>query len=78
MNILKNKLILGSIAIGTISLIVAYSAPIADIWRGIATIPFIGAIFSILLKLILDELAHQRQKEMLIHEQNIHWQLHLI
>jgi len=68
-DILKNKVILGSIFIGAISLCVVYSAPLSDIWKGIAALPSIGAMCSILIQLIRDDIAHQRQKELLIHEQ---------
>jgi hypothetical protein len=69
MDKLKNKVIIGSSAVGVISLFVAYSAPISEIWRGIAALPFIGAMFSVLVQLFRDDVAHQRQKELLIQEQ---------
>ncbi|NTW88032.1 MAG: hypothetical protein HGB26_02660 [Desulfobulbaceae bacterium] len=69
MDKLKNKVIIGSSAVGVISLFVAYSAPISDIWRGITALPFVCAMFSVLVQLFRDDVAHQRQKELLIQEQ---------
>lgn len=69
MGSMNRKVMIGSVVIGVISLVVTYSAPISDIWKGVTVLPCVGAMCSVLIQLIRDDAAHQRKKELMLQEQ---------
>ncbi|HHI4956894.1 TPA: hypothetical protein ACP5S6_003783 [Vibrio parahaemolyticus] len=66
---INKKVIIGSTAVGFVSLAVAYNAPLSDMWKGITILPFVGAMCSVLIQLIRDDAAHQRTKDLMLQEQ---------
>ena len=55
---------LGVIIIAGASFSVVFFAPIGEVYRGIASLPFVGALFTALFQLFRDNATHQRNLEL--------------
>ena len=50
--------------IGSVSLGVTFFAPINDVYKGIASLPAVGALFAALFQILRDSIAHERSLQL--------------
>ncbi|HAS8223739.1 hypothetical protein [Vibrio vulnificus] len=58
-------------AIAFISLCVTFAAPVNEIFRGVTTIPAVGALMAALYQLVRDHSVHERNKELNLQRENL-------
>ncbi|EKO3922510.1 hypothetical protein MRM63_14690 [bacterium 19MO03SA05] len=59
------------VVIAIISLCVTFWAPVNEIFRGVATIPAVGALIAALYQIVRDHSAHERNKELILQRENL-------